>query len=136
MFRTSLAEVIAIALHVYKGTSLEPWLTNLNGLVVALSLFEIRNAVSHPNRPFPSFYWYRCAAIASDPAIDALGLNEVAHAFINAIEGRIQEPPEEWLHKMRWSVPALLPDEFEHAITGLLATKRRPPGSAGEAVEV
>ena len=115
-----LAEVIAIALHVYKGTSLEPWLTNLNGLVVALSLFEIRNAVSHPNRPFPSFYWYRCAAIASDPAIDALGLNEVAHAFINANEGRIQEPPEEWLHKMRWSVPALLPDEFEHAITGLL----------------
>jgi tetratricopeptide (TPR) repeat protein len=115
-----LAEVLALALYVSRGTSSEIWLNNLNSILLALSAYEIRNAVSHPNRPFPSFYWYRCAAIATDPCIDALGMTEVATAFINAQEGRIQEPPEDWLHKMRWSVPAILPEEFEHSITGLV----------------
>jgi hypothetical protein len=115
-----LAEILALALHVSRGTSSEIWLSNLNSILSALSIYEIRNAVSHPNRPFPNFYWYRCAAIATDPCIDALGLNEVATAFLNAQEGRIQEPPEDWLHKMRWSVPAILPEEFEHSITGLV----------------
>lgn len=107
-------------MHVSKGTSSEDWLVTLNRLLQALSIFEIRNAVSHPNRPFPNFYWYRCAAIASDPSIDALGLAEVARAFSDAQEGRIQEPPEDWMHRMRWSVPAILPNEFEHSITGLV----------------
>lgn len=119
-----LAEILSLAMHVSKGTSQEIWLNNLNTLVSALSIYEIRNAVSHPNRPFPNFYWYRCAAIASDPCIDALGMTEVATAFSNALEGRVQEPPEDWLHKMRWSVPALLPEEFEHSITGLVGRSK------------
>jgi len=119
-----LGEVLSLAMHVSKGTSSEIWLNSLNSLLTALSVYEIRNAVSHPNRPFPSFYWYRCAAIATDPCIDALGMTEVATAFINAQEGRVQEPPEDWLHKMRWSIPALLPEEFEHSITGLVGRSK------------
>jgi tetratricopeptide (TPR) repeat protein len=119
-----LAEVLSMSRHVCKGTSLESWIENLASLIAALSIYEIRNAVSHPNRPFPDFYWFRCAAIASDPCIDALGLSEVALAFSNAQEGKIQEPPEDWLHKMRWSVPAVLPEQFEHSITGLVGRAR------------
>lgn len=114
-----LGEVLSLAQAAAKGTSFAEWLKQLEGLFSVLSIFDIRNAISHPNRPFPEYYWYRCAAIASDPTMDALGLFEITLAFQNAIDGKLEEPPDEWMHKMRWSIPAALPTNFEHAITGL-----------------
>lgn len=114
-----LGEILSLAHSTAKGTSDAAQLVVLDKLANALSLFEIRNAVSHPNRPFPECYWYRCAAVAADPCIDALGFYEVSLALQNATDGKLVEPPENWLYKKRWSVPTVLPSEFEHSVTGL-----------------
>jgi tetratricopeptide (TPR) repeat protein len=90
----------------------------------ALEIFDIRNAVSHPNRQFPDCYWYRCCALASDPVIGLLGLLEVSNALGSALAGKLEEPPEDWLSKPRWTVPALLPQSFEHSSTGLIGRRK------------
>lgn len=69
---------------------------SLKQLCTALSIFEIRNAIAHPNRPFLECYWYRIAAIANDPLIQLLELDGVQAAFLAAIEGKfdgIDVPP-------------------------------------------
>ena len=119
-----LGEILALALALAKSTSDEDHLSAIEKLIIALQFFDIRNAVSHPNRPFPDCYWYRSATIASDPAIDALGFFEVTLAFQNAEEGKLEEPPEEWLSKRRWSIPTSFPVQFEHSITGLVGRRK------------
>ncbi len=119
-----LGEIFSLANIAASETSQSQYIKALEKLSLALELFDIRNAVSHPNRPFPDCYWYRCAAIAADPSIDALHLFEVSLALNNALEGKILEPPEEWLYKKRWSVPANLPSNFDHSITGLLGRSK------------
>lgn len=119
-----LGEILSLSISAAQGTSEAPHLLNLEKLLLSLAIYDIRNAISHPNRNFPECYWYRCAAIASDPTIDALGFFEVSLAFQNALNGKLEEPPDNWLHKKRWSVPTILPTEFEHAITGLVGRTR------------
>lgn len=119
-----LGEIMALALAAGRHSSHGPRLAELDRLSTSLGLFDIRNAISHPNRPFPDCYWYRCAAIAADPSIDALGFFEVSLAFRNALEGKLEEPPEDWMHKKRWAVPTVLPSEFEHAVTGLVGRSK------------
>lgn len=115
-----LGEIVNIACSVSTGSSDEPHLEHIRKLANSLDLFEIRNAVSHPNRPFPECYWYRCATIAADPAINSLNLYEVAGAFQGALSGNINEPPEEWIFHREWMIPATLPEETEHSLTGLI----------------
>lgn len=115
-----LGEILSLALAAAKGSSDSIHLGELEKLCQALGLFDIRNAISHPNRPFPECFWYRCAAVAADPAIDKLSFFEVTLAFQNALNGKLEEPPENWMYKKRWSVPTVLPAESDHAVTGLL----------------
>jgi hypothetical protein len=115
-----LGEILSLAISAAKGSADSSPLSELEKLSRSLGLFDIRNAISHPNRPFPECYWYRCAAVASDPAIDQLGFFEVSLAFQNALNGKLEEPPENWMYKKRWSVPTILPLESEHSVTGLL----------------
>lgn len=119
-----LGEILSLAIGVAKGSSDAASLGELEKLSIALGLFDIRNAISHPNRPFPECYWYRCAAVASDPSIDKLGFIEVSLAFQNALNGTLEEPPESWMYKKRWSVPTVLPTESEHSVTGLLGRSK------------
>lgn len=119
-----LGEILALAHGSARNTSEAVHFSELEKLASALTLFEIRNAVSHPNRRFPECYWYRCAAIAADPLIDALGFYEVSLALQNANDGKLLEPPEDWLYKKRWAVPTVLPSEFEHSITGLFGRQK------------
>lgn len=119
-----LGEVFSLAQICAVETSEAASLASLEKLSTALEIFDIRNAISHPNRPFPDCFWYRCATIAVDPTIDALGFFEVSLAFQNADQGTLQEPPEDWMYKKRWSVPAVLPADFEHSITGLVGRTR------------
>ncbi|MHA6911236.1 tetratricopeptide repeat protein [Ralstonia pseudosolanacearum] len=118
------AEVLQLALEVADGSSEAIHAKRLMALCNALEVFDIRNAVSHPNRPFPQSYWYRCCALASDPAIDSLRLFDVSAALASAIAGDLKEPPEDWLNQPRWSVPTNLPTEFEHSSTGLIGRNR------------
>ena len=119
-----LGEVFSLAHACAAGTAEAASLASLEKLSTALEIFDIRNAISHPNRPFPDCFWYRCATIAVDPTVDALGFFEVSLAFQNADQGTLQEPPEDWMYKKRWSVPAVLPVDFEHSITGLVGRAR------------
>jgi hypothetical protein len=119
-----LGEIFSMAIACAKHTSDALAMTSLERLCLALDLFDIRNAISHPNRVFPDCYWYRCAAIAADPSVDTLGLYEVVLAFKDAEQGSLKEPPDEWMYKKRWSVPSLLPEEFEHSVTGLVGRSK------------
>jgi Archaeal ATPase. len=92
----------------------------LKQLCSILGIFNIRNAVSHPNRPFPDCYWFRVAAIASDPLIERLNLTTVRNALNSAIEENLNTPPDEWLCNVNWAIPNTLPLAFDHEITGLL----------------
>ncbi|MDD4912492.1 MAG: NB-ARC domain-containing protein [Sideroxydans sp.] len=114
-----LDEALRLATDASRGTADERHISQLRKLVETLEIFDIRNAVSHPNRTFPECYWYRCAAIAADPTVDALNFVEVSRAFQSALAGNIDEPPEDWLYQRQWITPNGLPEEFEHSVTGL-----------------
>ena len=93
---------------------------NLKSFASLLTIFDIRNAISHPNRPFPQCYWFRAATIASDPLIDILGLSTVRQALSSAISENLNPPPDEWFSNVIWGIPNTLPNKFDHDITGLL----------------
>ena len=115
-----LDEVFNLAIDVTEGTTLNKYMKDLKELCTYLGVFDIRNAISHPNRPFPDSFWYRSAAIASDPLIDLLGLGTVRQALNSAVAEKLNSPPEEWFDNVRWAIPNTLPNSFDHEITGLL----------------
>ena len=115
-----LDEIFNFAINITEGSSLNESMIELKQLCSILGIFEIRNAVSHPNRPFPDCYWFRAATIASDPLIEKLNLNTVRNALNSAIEENLNTPPDEWLHNVNWAIPNTLPQSFDHEITGLL----------------
>lgn len=117
---TYLDELFGFALDITEDSSTLDSINYLYSLFHHLDIYEIRNAVSHPNRPFWDCYWYRVASIASDPVNEMLGFSDVKKALISAEEGVISEPPEEWLNKVIWEIPNNLPSVFEHELTGLI----------------
>jgi len=119
-----LGEVFDFALNVAKGTIFEEYLVSLKALANQLGIFDIRNAVCHPNNPFPDCYWYRAATIASDPLIEKLGLQNVSEALTSAVAGQLNEPPESWFSDVKWAIPNNLPNMFPHEITGLLGREK------------
>jgi tetratricopeptide (TPR) repeat protein len=119
-----LGEALSLAVEASRGSADERHILSIRKLVEALEIYDIRNAVSHPNRLFPECYWYRCSAIAADPSIDALQFIEVSRVFQSALAGNLEEPPEEWLYQRQWVIPNCLPDEFEHSVTGLFGRSK------------
>lgn len=121
---TYLDELFGFALDITAESSLGDSVKYLYSMFHQLDIYEVRNAVSHPNRPFWDCYWYRVAAIASDPVNEVLGLTEVRSAFASAEAGVIQDPPEEWIRKIIWEIPNNLPDQFDHEVTGLIGRSK------------
>ena len=121
---TYISEIIDLALTTSGHRSDYRHLKQLKSLVEGLDLFAIRNAVCHPNRPFPECFWHRIAVIATDPTVDSLRLTRVQTAFRMAQDGRITPPPEDWLLQKTWAVPNNVPDSFDHEITGLIGRDR------------
>ena len=120
-----LGEVFGFSLDVSKGTSAYEYLLDLRALCEALRIHDIRNKVSHPNRPFPEHYWHRMAAIATDPMVELLGLKHVSTQFRCAVDNRIEPPPDEWMSfPSAWAIPNNLSTEFEHDITGLVGRQK------------
>jgi hypothetical protein len=115
-----LDEIFNFAISITEGTSLHTQMIELKQLCSILGIFNIRNAVSHPNRPLPDCYWFRVATIASDPLIERLNLTSVRNALNSAIEENLNTPPDEWLFNVNWAIPNTLPLAFDHEITGLL----------------
>ena len=119
-----LDEIFNFAINITENTSFHPNMIELKNLCLMLGIFDIRNAISHPNRTFPDFYWFRVATIASDPLIERLKLNSVRNALNSAIDENLNTPPEEWMHNVNWAIPNSLPSSFDHEITGLLGREK------------
>lgn len=115
-----LDEVFNFAIDITKGTSFESKMRQLKDFCSTLNIFDIRNSISHPNRPFPDTYWFRAATIASDPLVLQLGLGEVRQALNSALAEQLAPPPDEWINNVIWAIPNTLPESFDHEITGLL----------------
>ncbi len=115
-----LNDVIDFASEVAGSTGKAEAFSALAKLIRDLDIYSIRNAISHPNRPFPESYWYRSAAIASDSTIDILGFDDVRKNLRAAEQNKLVAPPEEWVNSARRVLPNNLPDHLEHHPTGLI----------------
>ncbi|EHH1283690.1 ATP-binding protein, partial [Vibrio parahaemolyticus] len=122
--RAYLDDIFQLVLKSTAETPLEQQVKRLYKLAHDLCLFEVRNALAHPNRPFLDVYWYRVAAFAADPAFEALGIQETKSTLYSAEQGSISEPPEGWDKKYLWNIPNNLPHKFESDITGLIGRNR------------
>jgi|GEM_PF-588710 hypothetical protein len=121
---TYLEELLSIAKNAVKDRTEKSYFERLQELFKVLEVRHIRNAISHPNNSFHPSYWHRIAAIATDPLIDKLQFREVTQAFIDAESGKLVSPPDEWINEPIWSLPSNLPQQFDHAITGLIGRQR------------
>jgi len=113
-------EVLDLAVEAAKGTSHETSAKRLRELVGVLDIYTIRNSHDHPNRTFPIQYWHKTACLATDSSIDVLNLTNVKDAYEAALEGRLQNPPDNWTNETRWVIPNNLPSHFDHDATGLV----------------
>jgi hypothetical protein len=121
---TYLQELLDMLHHVFAERVQSPHVARLGTLFKVLGVIDIRNAISHPNRPFPPAYWRRLAAIASDDSIRGLGLMSVIDALAAAESGRLEDPPAEWIALHRWEFPNNVPINVEHQLTGLIGRKK------------
>lgn len=117
-------ELLRIATSISSGTDDEKYTCSLAELVRSINLFEVRNAVAHPNREFPENYWYRCAVVATSLPVTMLALTQVSQAFQAALDNKITLPPEEWLDLSSSIIPNNLPREIEHDSTGLIGRQK------------
>lgn len=129
---TYLDELFQILIELTKDTSTNNYLSALRELFIKYEIYEVRNSISHPNRKFIDPYWYKLAAVASDPITDILGMDTVRRSLLSAENGEITDPPEEWLSKSIWQIKNNLPDRFDHAITGLVGRQKE----AGELLKL
>lgn len=115
-----LDELFQLIIPVVKGTNLESDIIDLRNLFIQNEIFHIRNVIAHPNRSFHINYWYKVAALASEPIIDILGLTQIQKTLLAAESNSIIDPPDEWLLNIFSKLPNNIPDRFEHSITGLI----------------
>jgi hypothetical protein len=119
-----LDDVFQLAIQIAENSALLEPLRQLKSFCGQMAIFDIRNAVAHPNREFPEFYWHRMAAIATDPLIFRLGMTQLYEEFRKADQGIIDAPPEEWMLGPAWTIKHTLPDRFSHSITGLIGRRQ------------
>ncbi|AFY83274.1 NB-ARC domain-containing protein [Oscillatoria acuminata] len=119
-----LTNFVTRAKKVVKGKSQEEHIIKLEKLCIDLEVFTIRNAIAHLNNEFHPCYWYRIAAIATDPSITHLNFLDVIQSWRDAEDGKLMSPPEEWITKPLWALPNNLPEQFDHTFTGLIGRKK------------
>jgi hypothetical protein len=120
---TYFQELIEIACEEHKSTDLGEDYKELKKIFLNYRLSEIRNAVSHANRNIYDNYWFKMAAVASDPIIDKLELSEVKAALAAAVEGKITVPPAHWFINEDLLIPNTLPSDPDYSITGFVGRR-------------
>lgn len=115
-----LNDLFDIARNITEDTPFNKAIKYLHDTFISLKIYEIRNAIAHPNRTFLDHFWYKVAMLASNPTFEYLGLNNVKLALGSAENNSLEDPPEEWVSKYIFQVKNNLPQLFEHAITGLI----------------
>lgn len=107
-----------------KDTIFREDIIELRNIFIQNEIYNIRNVISHPNRIFDLNYWYKVAALASDPIIELLGLSKVKKSLLSAENNLIVDPPEDWMNSIFKKIPNNIPDKFEHTITGLIGRNK------------
>lgn len=121
---TFLSEVLNLATAASLKSSDEEYYVRLRKIFEYLEVTEIRNSVSHPNRPFLETYWHRVCALATDPVIDKLRFTRVIQKYRLACEEKLSAPPDEWMELRRSYIRNNLPESVEHELTGLIGRDR------------
>lgn len=119
-----LDEIFRYGLDISLDSTDHIYLVDLYNSFKDYGLFEVRNSLAHPNRPFNDHYWYKVAAVASHPSITALRFEEVTGALISAESEQLIDPPSDWLNKYNFDIPNNLPEQVEHSITGLVGRNK------------
>ena len=122
--KSYLDDLFQMLLPSSKNTVFGSDLIELRNIFIQNEIYNIRNVISHPNRMFTLNYWYKVAALASDPIIDLLGLSKVQKSLLSAENNIIIDPPEDWINSIFKKMPNNIPDKFEHAITGLIGRNK------------
>ncbi|WP_332747485.1 nSTAND1 domain-containing NTPase [Hydrogenophaga sp.] len=117
---TFLSEIFNLAQSAASKTADGDQFKRLRKIFDSLEITDIRNSVSHPNRPFAESYWHRVAALATDPTIEKIGFARTIKQYRLACEDRLTAPPEQWLEVRRSYIKNNLPDTVEHELTGLI----------------
>ena len=80
------------------------------------SIYDLRNALSHPARPFAEHMWYQLQALATHPAVLQLGLREIVDAHRACLANQFTPPPDAWVQAIASSeIPNnLLTAAIEH----------------------
>lgn len=119
-----LSELVDMMICVNRDSSAAESVQHIKRYFEELDIYQVRNAIAHPNRLFIDAYWYRVAAIATDPALDRIGILDVKAQVKVAEEGLISDPPEEWISTIQHVVRNNIPAAFDHAITGLIGRSK------------
>lgn len=121
---TYISEILDLAISVARFSSDKGHLSNLKSLADGLKLYDIRNAVCHPNRPFSECFWHRVSALVTDPAVGFLQFHAVQNAFAAAIQDKITLPGDDWFRAVGFELANNLPEAFEHDITGFIGRNK------------
>ena len=121
---TYLSDLWSLAQTATRDDSERSYIEKLRSLAESLDLYDIRNAVAHPNRSFPETYWWRMGALATDPNCELLQFLTTQSAFRRAEAGTLDDLPDDWLAKLAWHLPNNLPEHLDSDETGLIGRKR------------
>lgn len=119
-----LDDLWKLAREVSKDQGERSHLDKLQSIAEILNLYDIRNSVAHPNRPFPESYWWRMAAIATHENCELLQFSATQIAFQKANAGTLEDPPSEWLERLAWKLPNNLPRNSDFQETGLIGRRK------------
>ena len=121
---TYLSDLWTLAQTATRDDRERSYIDKLRSLAENLGLYDIRNAVAHPNRPFSETYWWRMGAIATDPNCELLQFSTTQSAFRRADAGTLDDLSDEWLAKLAWHLPNNLPEHLDSDETGLIGRKK------------
>ena len=121
---TYIQETLEIASKVFESRAEGDRYKRLLHLCQQQEVLQVRNACAHPSRPFPSHFWYRTAAFASDPAIQELAISEVEEALKAAESGTFDPAHLDDTSFINWTPTHNLPSSPEHKVTGLIGRRK------------
>ena len=121
---TYLSDLWTLAQTATRDDRERSYIDKLRSLAENLDLYDIRNAVAHPNRSFSETYWWRMGALATDPSCELLQFSTTQSAFRRAEAGTLDDLPDDWLAKLVWHLPNNLPEHLDSDETGLIGRKK------------
>jgi hypothetical protein len=121
---TYLGELLELSVSATQGSPQQDLFKELVEKCQRNSIFDIRNACAHPNRPFPPIFWYKVATLAHEPCVAQLNLKSLEQAVNAAEEGSLELPTQIQDSARDWLPIHNIADSFDHTSTGLLGRKK------------